>query len=63
MKINFTVNIVEVFDEDGNTVETTEMHYKNFPMLFREEFDNVVHELIDDGRIITWEMEDIEAVE
>lgn len=63
MQIKFTVNITRVLDIDGDEVEIKDVHYVTMIQLFRDQMSDVEHELEDEGRLIYFEMEDIEAID
>jgi hypothetical protein len=61
MQIKFTLNVIEVFDPNGDPIPTVDKHYTLAAEKFRETFRDSEHELvIDDGTSIMFEMEDIE---
>jgi hypothetical protein len=63
MKIQFTVNVTEVRDGDGETIATDEEHYELALRTFISQNQGTEHELLcDTGEAIYFEMEDIEAV-
>lgn len=60
MKISFTVNIVEVYDEGHR--EPTEEDYNRFLELFKKDMEDVAHEICSDLEYcLYYEMEDIES--
>lgn len=63
MRVQFTLNITEVRDGDGEPIETEEEHYALALRTFIEQNKDSENELIcDNGEAIYFEMEDIEAV-
>ena len=63
MKIQFTLNVTEVRDGDGEVIETEEEHYDLALRTFISQNKDSEQELIcDTGEAIYFEMEDIEAV-
>lgn len=63
MKISFTLNITGVTDSDGEEIPTTEEHYPLAAEQFKGDYAYAEHELVlEDGTIISFEMEDVEVV-
>lgn len=64
MQIKFSINVTEVFNEDGESIPTENDHYKEAAEAFIEDNkDGAEHEVeTPDGTRIMFEMEDIEIV-